>query len=472
MRYTVPDEFYYRVHHIRPRFKNNIENVLIYIATEIANIGEKETSEFNELLNDAIRLFPGNLTKEPKTIDNWRTEISSLFGFIQSSKETSLSCPGLRATELADKQDLIHSFKLFLYHFQYPGGHLKPHETKKLIEEGVRFKPTKYILQMLEYAEKTEDRRVSINAAEATHCILNDLRVIRDGRNIEDVWELIKNNRDHNLEYDWTGDIIRYAGDILDYMEIANLLESHGRNFYINNMERAALGIFVKSDEWFNVYDSFIDSREVTLEQVNELQEGWFNYVNSQKEEGFFDTDILALLSESTEEYELLRCKVVDEFLERVEGGDAVGTKDIGDMGENLVHGHECMRVKIGGREDIIHLIKLIPNHFAVGYDIQSVELDETKRLVEVKTTISSRELNFAKFHLTSNEWKTAESYGERYYVYRLLLSKGTKRLFLLQDPVGKYKEDKLKMIPRDGVDVTFKPDECGEYQELLEWKK
>ena len=74
---------------------------------------------------------------------------------------------------------------------------------------------------------------------------------------------------------------------------------------------------------------------------------------------------------------------------------DMLTTKDIGDIGENLVHGHECMRLKLGGREDLIHLIKRIPTQFAVGYDISSVELDERKRFIEVKTTISSKPLHF-----------------------------------------------------------------------------
>ena len=37
------------------------------------------------------------------------------------------------------------------------------------------------------------------------------------------------------------------------------------------------------------------------------------------------------------------------------------------------MHGHECMRIKTGGREDLIHLIKRIPT-VAVGYDISSVD--------------------------------------------------------------------------------------------------
>ena len=146
-------------------------------------------------------------------------------------------------------------------------------------------------------------------------------------------------------------------------------------------------------------------------------------------------------------------------------------TKDIGDIGENLVHGHECMRIKLGGREDLLHLIKRIPTQFAVGYDISSVELDERKRYIEVKTTISSKPLHFNRIHLTKNEWNTASSTHDRYYVYRLMLSKNERKLFLLQDPVGLYKKDKINMIPSDGADITFDPKEVGQFEELLTWK-
>jgi hypothetical protein len=122
------------------------------------------------------------------------------------------------------------------------------------------------------------------------------------------------------------------------------------------------------------------------------------------------------------------------------------------------------------GKEKLLHLVVRIPNEFAVGYDIQSLEEDETKRYVEVKTTISSKELNFNTFHLTTNEWMAAESLDGRYYVYRLMVSKESVILFMIQDPVAKYKSDLLKMVPRDGADITFSGS-SGEWVELLLWE-
>ena len=34
-KYEIPEKYYFRIYHCRPRFKGNVENVLIYMATEI-----------------------------------------------------------------------------------------------------------------------------------------------------------------------------------------------------------------------------------------------------------------------------------------------------------------------------------------------------------------------------------------------------------------------------------------------------
>lgn len=129
------------------------------------------------------------------------------------------------------------------------------------------------------------------------------------------------------------------------------------------------------------------------------------------------------------------------------------------------------MRLKLAGCENLIHLIKRIPTQFAIGYDISSVEPDGKKRYIEVKTTVSSKPLHFNKIHLTKNEWNTAESVNDRYFVYRLMLSKKEQKLFLLQDPVGLYKNSQISMSPSDGADITFDPQKVGKYEELLIWK-
>lgn len=257
--YKIPDEYFFRIHHVRPRFKGDIENVLIYMAEEISRIGECETSKFVQRINAAIYNYPGNVHRELKTINNWRTEISALFGFIEHTETTDK--PGLRAIELAENQDLVECFKVFLYNFQYPGAHIKPKNVLEQVEAGVHFKPAQYILKLLRYANKEGGNSNGITKFEACHCVFNDLRVTRDNEGVEKTWERILENRKNGLEYDQTGDVVRYAGDIIDYMEIANLLKTYdSRTYYLNTLEEEAIVKFCESTEWFAEYDEMIEN--------------------------------------------------------------------------------------------------------------------------------------------------------------------------------------------------------------------
>lgn len=483
--YQIPEQYYFRLHHVRPRFKSDIENVLIYVAEEITRVGERTTDEFVEAVNAALFRYPGNAHRKLKTINNWRTEISALFGFIEHTDTTDK--PGRRAVELAENQDLVECFKVFLYNFQYPGAHIKPKEVLEQIEQGIHFKPAQYILKLLRCANRGGGNSIGITKPEVCHCIFNDLRVTRDQETVEQTWERISYNRKQRATYDETGDVIRYAGDIIDYMETANLLKTYdSRTYYLNTLEEDSIVKFCESGEWFDEYDTMIKNQNGSMKEVKDCINGWFSYVNRRLEDTDFSTDILAYIANDSDELALLKENAqnvetagMSDFVQRddvIEKRiaayyDMLTTKDIGDIGESLVHGHECMRIKIGGREDLIHLIKRIPTQFAVGYDISSVELDERKRYIEVKTTISSKPLHFNRIHLTKNEWNTASSTHDRYYVYRLLLSKSERKLFLLQDPVGLYKSDQIEMVPSDGADITFDPKKVGEFEELLTWK-
>jgi len=42
LKYKIPKEFKFRMHHIRPRFKNDIESVLIYMAESISRLPSME----------------------------------------------------------------------------------------------------------------------------------------------------------------------------------------------------------------------------------------------------------------------------------------------------------------------------------------------------------------------------------------------------------------------------------------------
>ena len=144
------------------------------------------------------------------------------------------------------------------------------------------------------------------------------------------------------------------------------------------------------------------------------IEPQWFEFVNAGLDADMFKTDISNYIHEDENQTDYLR--LIKEKIEEVIKSSS--TKEIGDLGEALIIGHEKVRVKEGGREDLLHLIKKIPTSFALGYDIQSVELDQGKRFIEVKTTVSNKPINFYSFHMTPNEWDTARLHARP--VFRL----------------------------------------------------
>ena len=165
---------------------------------------------------------------------------------------------------------------------------------------------------------------------------------------------------------------------------------------------------------------------------------------------------------------------VFDNRIKDVMVSDSKTTKDIGNLGEAIICGHEKMRLKINGYEDFIRLVQIVDNpSYHPGYDIDSFEADGTEdhRYIEVKTTISKKQIHLYGFHMSPNEWSVAGTIKEHYCVYRLMLSDNYKTLFILRDPVKLYKTDVIEAEPRDGMEISFTPNSF-EPTELLSWKK
>ena len=479
-KYKTPSEYKFRIHHVRSRFKNDVESVLLHMATSMADLKPCKKRAFDAELDKRIRMFPGNADKSDKTIRNWRTEISSMFGFIASLGNGTVYA-GDNAVMLADRNDLVEFFKYFLYTFQYPGGHTKPSRTAEAISYGVRFKPAQYILKLMRVGERVTNRPFWINKAEAAHLIFNDLRVTRDCEDPKYVVDRILQHRD-NATYDQRGDVIRYAGDILDYMVHANLLTRRGGKYYINQIEGVAIEYIVRNDTWFAGFDSMY-GRCPTVEEVRNASQLWFLYVNSNAGKIKFETDLFGYIGGSMDSsaYEKLAMEsakrlptVVEIAHELTDGSRSPTTKSIGDAGETLVHGHECASLKKNGREDLVRKVVIIPTHLAMGYDIRSYDTHDDLKHIEVKTTISRNALTVNSFHLTDNEWNTADKLGSRYYVYRLQITRDDQKakvhMVIIRNPVELFKNENLYVKPSNGMDVTLRPG-AGTREDLLIWE-
>jgi len=470
--YRIPDEYFFRLHHVRPRFKNDVEEVLLYVATSISEMTVLPEKEFNNELNKVLFGFKKNATSTQKTIDNWRTEISALFGFIQETN--GFLQPSLMAKRLANNQYLDEFFNYFLFSFQYPGGHIVNYNVIKQIEAGVRFKSCQFILNLLIEGEKLTGKPFSITAEELTQCAYFDLRVTTGKRQAKEVAKLILQNRKDKVEYEYDyealknertgefpskGDTNRYAGDILDYMVLANLLQHKGTGYYyyLNDENKEAVNFHLQNYVWFDEYDKFYNADSIENPEIGALEEIWFDYVNS------FDN--IEAFAPHLEEQEVENISaLIQEYYSRMKEDRKVPTKIFGDYGETLILAHEYLRTKDGSNRQ--HLINKIPTPLGVGYDLQSIEIPKNKRYIEVKTTKSRKAINNNRFKLTPNEWDTAETLGDNYFVYYLVINDEGKNIFIIQNPIKQFNSGNLKVDKNLVVEFSNK---SGQWQKLLE---
>ena len=487
--YRIPDDDWFRIHFVRPRFKSNIENVLLYMANECCRIPTCSCGEYRKRYFEAIKMFPGNIDMKKKTLENWRTEIPALFGFYTEDKEADVTETSSMATFLHENQDLTQFLRIFLYSFQFPGGHMKGKDVKEIIEHGIKFKPARTIVQVLMAGNKIlsktkNEKEMSLSAEEATYCIFNNLRVTTGNVSAEHIAKIILENRKNKIKYynfrdiqsyslsgsaRTKGDMTRYAGEILDYMEIANLLVKRNDYFYLKGNELAALKAFADDTTWFNGYDSMYGRKDLVTADISKVEPAWFDYVQESMKPDLFKSDIHAVFENAGEIDVVVETRIKDV----ITSGDRTA-KDIGNLGEALVCGHEKMRLKINGYKDFVRLVQIVDSpSYHPGFDIDSFEGDGTEdhRYIEVKTTVSKKKIQLYGFHMSTNEWRVANTIKEHYCVYRLMLSEEDRILYILRNPVALYKEDKIEAEPRNGMDISFSTEAFGK-TELLTWKE
>ena len=487
--YQIPDKFWFRIHFVRPRFKSNIENVLLYMANECCRIPRCSCSEYNKRYFNAIKMFPGNIGMTRKTLDNWRTEIPALFGFYKENKETDITETTQMAVFLHENQDLTQFLRLFLYLFQFPGGHMKAVDVKDIIYNNIKFKPARILIQVLLagnsiLSEQDSSKEMSISAEEATYCIFNDIRVTSGTVSANEIAQTILNNRKNKLKYynpkdkkirsltgtpRTKGDVTRYAKDILDYMEIANLLIKTNGYYYLKGNEMVAIQNFRDDKTWFKGYDSLYGKKDIETVELTKIEQEWFEYVNNSMRPELFKTDVKAMFCQKN-----IVDVVFDDRIKEVVASDDRTMKDIGNLGEAMICGHEKMRLKINGYEAFVRLVQIVDSpSYHPGFDIASYEADGTEahRYIEVKTTISKKKIQMFGFHMSPNEWRVAGTIKEHYCIYRLMLSEQDKILYILRNPVSLYKADQIEAEPRNGMEISFST-ELFKPTELLTWKE
>lgn len=125
-----------------------------------------------------------------------------------------------------------------------------------------------------------------------------------------------------------------------------------------------------------------------------------------------------------------------EELISRVERGELITRKksarkitpeeflklkrameENGALGEELVIESERKRLRRAGLAHLAEKIRWISREsVGEGYDIESFEVDGTKRFIEVKASIGNQNT----FEMSDNEWQVARDLNEQYYICRV----------------------------------------------------
>lgn len=469
--YEIPSEFFFELHHPRPRFKKDRENVFGNMAFSIAELDGTTTKYFRKNIDIAIENISGN--KKPKTIDNWRTEITTLFSMKQELDGKVYATDITK--ELANTSNLKRFFLRAMLTFQYPGGFLKNRTIKNIVEADIIFNPLLWLSNFFTSSNASND--LYITDLEFCYCVLNDLRVTSRHEKISSTYDRILENRKENIGYNRSGDKKRSAGDILDYSVLAGILYKDKLKRF--RVKESAIPLLQFFNSNYSLFKSYADINE--LSEIDNLKNTWIDFVNNTSKNLLLkfsmennissDNDFMEDANSDQLEPDDINSDYRELKLENLSRLYVqISSKEIGDKGELLAQIHEKLYLRKAGHHGIGKRVKRIPNHLAVGYDILSRKSDATMRQIEVKTTMSQKETFIHKVHLTENEWFAAKSHRARYYIYRIAISDNEKKLCIIKDPYSLYEKNKIKVHERDGVDLTF-DNTCYEEVELLEYR-
>ena len=469
----------------------NGEENLVNLSSLLAEEGEwKRLNAAAHFRPKLRRRLPHLSAASDKTVDNYFTEVTSLFSLYVIEDEIAVA--GKNATRLGENQNVFEFFLHHLLRFQFPGGHITPEAAIDNARHGIHFKPGRFFIELLLAGQKIlgSDHAFGISPAEATWYGTNDLAVLRGQKSAHDVAKRILANRrledvdlevPHNyLEYGLTrglltapGDFVRHARDCLTMLEYAQLATKAVDGYrYLKPNAYEAITQILEDESWFDGYSSFVGD-DPTPEEKDDLRSDWLAYANSWSPEGeiviagsstpaVVHSDALPTLVSGIAEPPVSPSWLDDES----SGG--LTPNQIGQIGEEIAMRHEVAKLRNAGRADLAKQVRKIPDHFGVGYDINSWDVHGNRISIEVKTTASLNAMRVNSLTLTPSEWKAAEQIGLSYLVYRLVLaSEEGVTLMVLADPVNRYKRGELDMTPRDGAIVSFE-DAVVEHVEVL----
>ncbi|MHB1908202.1 MAG: protein NO VEIN domain-containing protein [Nitrososphaerales archaeon] len=463
--YEIPEQNYYPLKFPRSRFIGEVREILYYLSLNLVTIGTQRKAKFDKLFDDVIREIIKGEDSDQKTIDNIRTEMTTLFGLV--THESDRVSPSKRIDLLAKTGDTVQFFRSFCYFFQWPGGFNKEHVIASHLEKKIKFKPAKMILQML--VDKGIDiLQRHLTAAETASFLFNDLRVTALGQKSHDCWSRILSFRKSGLGLTPTGDEVRYARDFLHFMVAANLLVESQKKFRVKRPESRAVDFIVKTPEFFEGYFKCISaSGSIDLSCIRKTNEEWIEYFSNNKDFSELRTVPEDIIDYDKDEVSIQFADVTDELGDVNMSAPTVKGKrrtriatrsvkrrperydQLGAIGEEIVFNFERKTLIEAGRKDLSAMVEDLTDNESLGYDIKSYTPLGAEKYIEVKTTETLG--GKTKFIWSANEVRTAKDIGESYSIYRVAIDRQKNvKIYEIRNPSQLYAEGKISLDVKD----------------------
>lgn len=439
MMYKIPEDQFLRCAFPRGRIISQIEDELTILVDLIIKYSELEKGEFDSKIDTEYTKLK---SATPKTIKNLRTEMTTLFGLTSTGIDKRIIATR-RTSLLFDTQNFPLFFKTFCNRFQFPNCVNKSQETNAQINAGVRFKPAKFILELFHAGNEQLGNNFTLNASEVSNLVFNNLLVTTGKKTAQAVLVELIELRRNKTRFEGGSKATQHGREFLGYMYLARLLnKNESSSFFLNTLEKESIEYIKTNDNYFE----FPTKYETSLEARKEARNSWDEWY------GDVTDDEIRILKGKGVVGDIQQVPISGKHLSpealKLATPTATDLKSIGDKGEFIVLKYE--KEKIANiRPDKIHLVQRVANDTSLGYDIQSLNLDDVsiKKYIEVKTTErtfppSNDILSY--FPMSGNEWNTAKNFGDNYYIYRVFLTREESTIFIIKNPVEQEKKSNI----------------------------
>ena len=426
----------YRCSIIRGKAQKDTENYIKAYAAIIDKHCPCDRATFITNFNADLSAMLGG-TPTQKTIKNHRTEICGKLYGMYYEDSNGIIHEADRVTKYLLDSDMPAFFKDICYSFQFPNGSQRMDTVKEKIANNLKIRPLSFVLKFLQLASK---QHVTITKKIIGYYVLNSLDVMQGKAEPKEVLNVVKRDSKkgmiQRISIPGKADsyVYQHINEQLNLLELANLIRYVGpknnKEIVLNPIEKNAIKIIADAYKTPPTFDMYIYDFKKSAERKKMYLEWGLYYSRLSPYAASFATSVAALKwNHST-----VKTKKV-----------TTSTTDIGSEGEAIAMDYEKARVRKYNpllEKEVEYRAKTR----GIGYDIKSVKAisgpgDNDEIHIEVKTSksIYPTTSTFSdSFNMTINEWKDADNTKDKYFIYRVYITKTDDYIYVIDNIADK----------------------------------